>query len=1027
MPVLQQHSPFRLDDLPRYPPATGFPLPEYAFGPINRTDTLLFPLDSRAAMQPHHHGGNHLSDAVQPPETSVAPVRSFWSRILPVRGIAWVAPLIIYYLIQSVVIKALELSRVQTEAGLGDIALAWLPDLQVATFLFIIFGVMFSLAGRRLRIAGYVVFVITMVCAIVLNAASYAYFDATGANLSWSTIDYWLNNFQATNQIVSAGHKGASLYLMFGQLILVGILAALPMIGPVARLVEARPSFRPRTTVTILAASIAVWAGLFAVPTLDGLSMALSRSFPADIASDFMADKILAQETVEITEPERLDSSLEFKAAPDARRLNVVFILFESLRWNTSDAYTPGLGTTPFLEELARDGMLVENHYSIVPHTTKAVMAANCAIYPYLDTEPKEAAPGILPRRCLAHILKNAGYSTAFFQPAGNFEKRDLLVANMGYDVYRGHDDMPQEGFEETNYFGREERMMIEPSMRWVDSVKDKGPFLLTYLTLSTHHNYVSPQSFPYVDYDVEDTDLRNYMNAVRYTDQFIREVFDEFKKRGLLDNTLFVIVGDHGEAFGEHGRRQHDLILWEEGLHSFSLLYAPGNLPGGTRVTGARSHLDLIPTITDVLGLDLVKGDLLGSSMLKPVPEDRTLFFGCWFKRRCLGMREGSIKTIYHYDQMPMEVYDNSTDPYDKVNLAMTGPYDAAFLDARKQQMLRFEKVTNQQYREWEQNLVGEAVSDSRPEVATSLPARFADDIELVGVDEIPKSVQAGQDIRLRYVFKALDDLPESASMFVHVVHQDGTLNADHVPVRGALPLDKWETGKYITDEHIVHIPGNWSGGKARVLIGFWDRKTGKRFKISGTSARINDERLEVGVMDVSAGARSNSPTIEALRERIKDQISFDKPDFGQPVGAVFGDAVELAGVTLSRTDVHLAGTVEMTYVFKSLKDNPGGWNLTVQLIREDGVAIDGDHAPIGGLYPPRNWRSGEYVTDRHRIHIDMHLCKPGTYTAWLGFKSAGKPVPVALDQSASGHVQVDSLQRVKLGTVIIRPGEKK
>lgn len=320
---------------------------------------------------------------------SAAQASTFPSRRLPVGVIAWTAPLLLYYLIQSAVIKAIELRQIQAGAGVGELALAWLPDLQVAFFLFVVFGGLFSLAGRRVRIGGYLLFVAIMVYFIVLNGASYAYFAATGANLSWSTVDYWLSNFAATNQIISAGHKGPAMYFTFGQIILVGILAVIPFVGPVSRLAQWHSTLRLRCVITVLAGGVAIWAGLFPVPALGGTSMALCRSLPLDIVSDFVADKILSQENVAVLDSERADSLLEFTSDPAAPRPNVVFILFESLRWGSSDAYTPGLGTTPFLEELAREGMLVENHYSVVPHTTKAVMAANCGIYPFVRVQPR--------------------------------------------------------------------------------------------------------------------------------------------------------------------------------------------------------------------------------------------------------------------------------------------------------------------------------------------------------------------------------------------------------------------------------------------------------------------------------------------------------------------------------------------------------------------------------------------------------------------------------------------------------------
>ena len=52
-------------------------------------------------------------------------------------------------------------------------------------------------------------------------------------------------------------------------------------------------------------------------------------------------------------------------------------------------------------------------------------------------------------------------------------------------------------------------------------------------------------------------------MNAVRYVDFFVKSLIDQYESAGLTDETLFIIVGDHGEAFGEHGRFTHDDVLY--------------------------------------------------------------------------------------------------------------------------------------------------------------------------------------------------------------------------------------------------------------------------------------------------------------------------------------------------------------------------------------------------------------------------------------------------------------------------------
>jgi len=922
-------------------------------------------------------------------------------------------------LLESLVVKALQVHATTGRWFAPALLQAWAPDVAVALGLGVAVGVAVSVLGRSLRTVVALAYALFLAVLLVLTVATAGYFASTGSNLSWSSIEYWFANQAEVNRVIASEGAIWKFVVTYSHAALVLALGVLPWLPPVRRRLAARGLVPRAKALALIAGSTTIALAAWMVPVADGPAAASCRSIPLDILSDAFSERLLPEAAVEIKEPERLDRSLELQARPGAPRPNVVLIMFESLRWKSSDVFTPNLGTTPFLAELAKQGAIIDRQYTVLPHTTKAVMAINCGTYPYLDTTPREALPGILPKRCLAHILKSQGYQTAFFQTAGAFEQRDRLVANLGYDVFRGLDDMPHEGFEETNYFGREERMMVRPSLDWVDQVRGQGPFLLTYLTLSTHHNYVSPQSWPYVDYPVTDPDERNYLNAVHYTDDVLREIVEGFRERGLLENTVFLIVGDHGEAFGEHGGRQHDLVMWEEGLHSFGLLYGPGFIPAGTHVTGYRSHLDLVPTVADLLGLTPKTGEFLGSSLLKPAPENRRQHYACWFKRRCLALRDGPLKVLYHYGLRPMEVYDNDADPLDLTNLAGKPPYDQAFLDRREQEMLRWAKVVNQQYEAWADRLVAGTLADQPPPMTTKLAARFGDDLEIVGATVSPEAVKAGQDVTVTTVYRANARPKGDVRLFMHVLHRDGMLNEDHVPAHEMRPVSEWPVGRYVIDEYSVHVPAAWSTGDARVAVGFWDKRSGKRLAVSGAK-EVDQSRMVIAHVAVKGAPKAPPMSVDERRRKAAAWLGTTPPPMDEALAATFGERVRLAGISRHRLNVNLAGTVEATYLFQALGAVPASYRLTVKLVPEsatpsDRAVIDGDHEPLGGLYPLADWRVGEYVRDRHKIHIDMHRCQPGTYGLWLGFTDNGRPVPVETT------LPTDAKQRVKLGTVVI------
>ena len=947
-------------------------------------------------------------------------------------GLWSVIPVLAFFIVEAFLFKVFQLKVIAGSTLLGSAFVAFMPDLAVGLFGSLCFAVLISRRSRVIALGSVFLFWLCISTVLVVLTASQGYFISTGAHLSMSAISYWWDNAAATNKIVAADAMTWRLPLLIAQPVVVAAFIAAVRLPLVRRRLERKGELSARHSLLIAAVIFFVATGAALIPTLNGAGKSVSRNvfvsiigqWAAGAGRDDVAESSLADadDTAVVEDTPRPLTAFNFDVEEGAARPNIVFIIFESLNWKSSDVYIKGKNVTPFLKELAKDSLVVENDYTVVPHTSKAIVALQCGMYPFLRTVAKESTPGILPQKCMAHVLRSQGYKTAFFQPADDFEHRSQLVSNMGFESFHGLDDMSHKGFEAVSYFGREDMMMMKPSLNWMEANRDT-PFFITYMTLSSHHNYVTPQSFPKVDYPVKDPDQNNYLNAVHYIDSFIGRLMGEMKKRGLDDNTIFFIVGDHGEAFAEHARRQHDLIMWEEGLRALGMIYSPKYFPKPGKITGIRSHMDYLPTVMDILGLTPKGETTQGRSLLSPAIKDRKLLHSCWFNGQCMALREGSIKTIYHFGLQDMEVYDNSKDQFDKHDLAGKKSYDEAFLAARKEQMLAWKNRVNAQYTAWGQALKDGAVLEQEPVLSEKISGNFNDKIEILGVEMSPKVPEAGDMITLKYAFKCLDDLTPSTKMFVHVLSKKGQINADHVPAKGTMPPRSWKPGNYIMDEHEVHIPASWAGQEVSVAIGFWDSRSGARLNVTSKELKIDDKRLFVKIFKVAGDVIDLTMSERELREKISLWVTREVPKFDKKVGVVFGDAIELVGVSLNRIKVKQAGTVEMDYVFKMLKDVPGSWALTVELTGENNEKINGDHIPIGGLYPPVKWSPGEYVTDKHMIHIDMHLVRPGVYRAYLGFKEGKKHVPA----QGRGVDDIDEQNRYLLGKVEILPRTEK
>lgn len=356
---------------------------------------------------------------------------------------------------------------------------------------------------------------------------------------------------------------------------------------------------------------------------------------------------------------------------------NIALIFLESTRAQSVTPYNEDLETTPFMDDLAKRSLLAERAYGSVPFTSKASVATNCGIFPHpvqlsYGLAP-EASSGGIPAKCLPDLLRDQGYGTAYFTTSEkSFEDFGDLVNNFGYEELYSYESMDKQDYSRMRGEGLSgDEAMLEPSEEWLTEQKESGkPFLAAYLTAVTHYPYLVPDSYEQEKF-AEDEDLNRYLNAIRLQDMFLESLFDQYKDLGLYEDTVFVIVADHGEGFGEHGLYTHGNVPYEEGLKIPLIVHDPKRFESGARVGAPVSQLDVLPTIAELLGYEIEGGAYQGNSFLGSLSEDRPLTFSCWSAEQCLASLEGTEKYIYHYDNRPDELFDLSKDPLEQENLA--------------------------------------------------------------------------------------------------------------------------------------------------------------------------------------------------------------------------------------------------------------------------------------------------------------------------------------------------------------------
>ena len=750
----------------------------------------------------------------------------------------WHALLLLATLIPAKLLKA---QRLAGDLGPGAWLLLIVPDLLFVGFAELGVMALSTVLGRRRRWLA-LPWAILLVPMGMFAATEHRFFLSSGSLLNWTI--FW-HGISHASQV--AGVVGAEITTFWWSLLVLPWVVGLLMAWR-AWHVEEVPTFAgPRGIIVGLVATLALvlgawWGGPAAAdPRIASIRPSLFLAMAAGAAEDIRSN--FRPEVSEVATNYSLPEVMALTAGPDARAHNLVIILLESVRAGALTSYNPSLDTAPFLDSLAQGGLLAKSAYTTLPHTTKSLVPTLCGVPPDIRQALSETVPGALPVKCLPEMLKPLGYSSAFFQPAtGQFEQRSQLIANMGFDKFVGLEQLDKAGFQSPNYLGVEERAMTEPIMEWVDA--QRGPFFLGMITLTTHHDYKVPTTFKKKDYGVSER-WSDYLNAMRYTDQWLQELFGEFEKRGLMDNTLFVILGDHGEGHGEHDRKGHDEILYQEGVNIPLILYDRSKITRGQVVEGLRQNIDVAPTVVELLGLKVASGQFFGQSLMAPAL-DRVLHVSCWYENRCLGRLQGDKKFIYYYGLNPNQYFDLAQDPGERHNLASS--LDPAQADGWVKEMEAWKKDLQSLYATHKRMSGGGYVLFERPDPDQTLDAAFGDKLEVIGY-ELPGEVSAGSKTTLSVYFAVKKNMGWHWKIKLDLEDQQGgehrlsvkSTEEDH-------PLYTWVPGQFMKVDLEFKVPRAAAEGQGDLRL-FIGQGQDKRMGTKGEDADSGDDVILIPI----------------------------------------------------------------------------------------------------------------------------------------------------------------------------------
>src|SRR5665213_318660 len=271
---------------------------------------------------------------------------------------------------------------------------------------------------------------------------------------------------------------------------------------------------------------------------------------------------------------------------------HVLLITLDTTRADRLGCYGCTQSRTPVFDALASSGILCERALTVAPQTLPAHASMFTGLYP-LESGVRTNGRGRLDESIptLAQALKRQGYDTAAFVASFVVDRKFGLDA--GFNTY-DDDFVGDEPVGEAMQRQRRGESVVNAALQWLRLKREK-PFFCWVHLYDPHAPYLAHTELfgnDYVD--------RPYDAEIAYVDLQAGRLVNFLKSRGLEQETLIVVVGDHGEGLGEHVEKGHGMTLYDESLHVPLIFRHVGRLPAGKRVPENISLVDLSPTILD-------------------------------------------------------------------------------------------------------------------------------------------------------------------------------------------------------------------------------------------------------------------------------------------------------------------------------------------------------------------------------------------------------------------------------------------
>ena len=372
---------------------------------------------------------------------------------------------------------------------------------------------------------------------------------------------------------------------------------------------------------------------------------------------------------------------------PGAPTDNILLITLDTTRADHLGCYGYPQARTPHLDGLAQKGIRFARVYCPSPLTLPSHCSILSGLYPLahgVRNNGHELRRGI---KTLAEIMSGHGYSTAAFVSAFSVDSRFGIDRGFGVydDAFRSESPLKSENAE---------RRAEETFARFSRWLENSGPnkFFAWVHYYDPHLPYDPPSPYS------QESSGRPYDGEIAYMDHYVGAILERLKEKGILERTLIVVAGDHGEGLGDKVETGHGIFLYEETLRVPLIFSNPRIFPRSRVVESAVRLVDVAPTILEIAGLSGEAAGMQGQSLIDRMNgktrKDLDSLVETFYPRDNFGWSElvGLVAGPWKMIQAPRpELYDLEKDPGENQNIFESSTQKARELSAELgQEILR-------------------------------------------------------------------------------------------------------------------------------------------------------------------------------------------------------------------------------------------------------------------------------------------------------------------------------------------------